>query len=235
MVLICKQCNKKFNNSHKSVKYCSRLCYGNSMLGNIPWNKGKKMPEHCCFKIGHTGYRNKESYDNSNKSFFDTREYRGKIKRIAKEKRYGLWMIGRKMPEKTRLAIRKANLGRKKENPLTPENKRIRCGLQFKKWRIAVFERDKYTCQHCGIKNKKGLGKTVELNPHHIKPFSLFPELRFDILNGITLCRECHQKTESWGRPKAFYSDKPDVKLTIVQQGNKYKPPKLRKVKYSTI
>lgn len=35
-----------------------------------------------------------------------------------------------------------------------------------------------------------------------------------------------------WKLFEALYCDKPDVKLTIIQQGN-YKPPKLRKAKYS--
>ena len=56
---------------------------------------------------------------------------------------------------------------------------------QYKQWREAVLKRDKYTCQYCG---KVG-GK---LNVHHIKPFSLYPDDRFNIDNGITLCKQCH-------------------------------------------
>ena len=72
------------------------------------------------------------------------------------------------------------------------ERKLIRNSPSMKAWRKAVFERDSYKCQKCG---KIG-GK---LNAHHIKPFSLYPDLRFDIDNGITLCKECHielHKTE---------------------------------------
>lgn len=58
---------------------------------------------------------------------------------------------------------------------------------EYSKWRKEVFIRDEYTCQNC-----KMVGG--ELNAHHIKPFSDFPELRYDVNNGITLCKKCHKE-----------------------------------------
>lgn len=71
---------------------------------------------------------------------------------------------------------------------VTPENERIRHSKEYKEWRISVFERDKYSCVNCGD-NRGG-----NLNADHIKPFSLFPELRLDVNNGRTLCIECHKE-----------------------------------------
>ena len=53
-------------------------------------------------------------------------------------------------------------------------------------WRFAVYERDDFTCQVCW---KRG-GK---LNAHHLKAYSKYRALRFDVKNGVTLCEECHQ------------------------------------------
>lgn len=80
---------------------------------------------------------------------------------------------------------------------ITRSNIKIRNSMEFKLWRTAVFERDKYTCIWCGARN--GNGKAVILNADHIKPFSLYPELRFAIDNGRTLCRDCHRKTDTYG------------------------------------
>jgi len=68
---------------------------------------------------------------------------------------------------------------------ITSKNKKIRNSLQYKKWRIAVFERDNYTCQVC---NKRG----GEIQAHHIEGFSDNEKLRFDINNGMTMCKEHH-------------------------------------------
>lgn len=57
----------------------------------------------------------------------------------------------------------------------------------YEVWRREVLKRDKRTCQRCG---KVG-GK---LHAHHIKPWAAFPELRYEVSNGKTLCANpCHK------------------------------------------
>lgn len=75
---------------------------------------------------------------------------------------------------------------------ITPETRSIRVSLEYKLWRTAVFERDKYTCMWCGRKSMKG--QKAVLHADHIQEFAKFPELRFAIDNGRTLCKQCHSK-----------------------------------------
>lgn len=51
-------------------------------------------------------------------------------------------------------------------------------------WRKSVLERDNYTCQCCGDQD--------ELVAHHIECFARNEALRFEVYNGITLCKSCH-------------------------------------------
>jgi len=67
---------------------------------------------------------------------------------------------------------------------------------QYKEWRKKVFEQDNYICQDCGICS--GNGKATYLTAHHIKSFAKYPELKFEISNGITLCEECHCKVDKY-------------------------------------
>jgi hypothetical protein len=74
---------------------------------------------------------------------------------------------------------------------ITPLNKKLRRCSMYRIWREAVFLKDNFTCQNFNCpycSNKMG----VFLHPHHIKSFSRHPDLRFDINNGITYCKEFH-------------------------------------------
>ncbi len=64
---------------------------------------------------------------------------------------------------------------------------KIRKSERYKEWRRKVFQRDGYTCRKCGQTGGY-------LNAHHIKSFARYKKLRFRVDNGITLCKECHNK-----------------------------------------
>lgn len=81
----------------------------------------------------------------------------------------------------------------------TDEAKLAKSSAEYRQWREAVFRRDWYTCQICGEYGGK-------LHADHIKRFSAFPELRFEVSNGRTLCVACHKQTPTYGRNKALES-----------------------------
>lgn len=102
--------------------------------------------------------------------------------------------------------IRKERYG--SDNPawkggITPINASIRSSGKMDRWRKAVFERDDYTCQGCGARN--GNGRKVVLHADHIKQFAYHLELRFELSNGRTLCKDCHAQTETYKNNKLTY------------------------------
>jgi len=119
-------------------------------------------------------------------------EYREKIGKMPKE--YIPWNKGKHHSVETRRKMSKAHKSAKAYNWKGRSKKRYEHGnstMEYKEWRMAVFQRDNFTCQCCGARSKAG--KPVYLEAHHLKGWAEYPALRFVVKNGVTLCKECHK------------------------------------------
>ena len=108
--------------------------------------------------------------------------------------------FGKHHSEETKMVISEAQIADPKfrrfgeenhnwQGGITSENHQARNTQDLKSWRRAVYQRDNFTCQRCGVKGSR----KHRLNAHHIKAFATHIELRFEVNNGITLCKNCHK------------------------------------------
>jgi hypothetical protein len=171
----------------RTLSDITRAKISNSLKGKTVWNKGKKGLQ-VAWNKGKTGKKQSQY----------TRD-----KRRDSLLRNGKMQHG-KRSEETRRKISNAKMGSIPWNKglyglnsgekainwkggLTPESKRIRNSCEYIFWRKQIYIRDNFTCTIC---NEHG----GRLNAHHINNFADFPELRFVIDNGITMCKKCHKE-----------------------------------------
>ncbi len=64
------------------------------------------------------------------------------------------------------------------------ESRKARNSKLSKEWRDTVFTRDEGKCRKCD--------SGENLRGHHLFSFARYPDLRFEISNGITFCNLCH-------------------------------------------
>lgn len=156
----------------------------------VAWNKGKKCPQFAGKNNPFYGKRHSQETKEKIASYRKGKKLpKDWVDKIAKGH------IGIKRSLETRRKQSIAQSGSKGSNwkgGVTSINKKIRSSYKYKIWRSEVFERDKYTCQLCGTK-----GGNLQVD--HIKSFSNFKYLRFEISNGRTLCVDCHRKTDTFG------------------------------------
>lgn len=170
--------------------------------GSIPWNKGKQYKQK-------PGFSEKLSVSMKKTWASGARKGGHKIspegrKRMS-EAHIGVntWMTGRSIPIHVRRKMSETHKGRVSrgvcqlwKGGVTKTNAVIRTSFEYREWRKEVFKRDNYMCVACGARN--GFGVSVRLEADHIRPFSLFPELRFSVSNGRTLCKACHALTDTY-------------------------------------
>lgn len=79
----------------------------------------------------------------------------------------------------------------------------------YKEWRKKVYSRDGYRC-----KMPNCYSDTRDIAAHHIFPKKKYPAKQFDVNNGITLCRNCHEQT--YGKEEQYI----DALVRVVQRMN---------------
>ena len=94
-------------------------------------------------------------------------------------------------------------LGDKNPNWKGGVSKSDRGGERYSWWRNSVKRRDNYICQICGADGKERCDKChakPQMHADHIKPWAKYPELRYELSNGRTLCSGCHYKLAKLGK-----------------------------------
>lgn len=183
----CEKCNKSFckpstRSSWKSWsarKFCSQDCYNNGRINSkeTQIKRSKSLKLHYRLNPGRA-----QKHSANMKSLHS----------LGCSFAHGKHWIKTEEQLKNKMGV----LNPAWKGGITPIHAKIRNSTKYADWRIAVFQRDNYTCQECGSKG-------VYLNADHIKPFAYYPELRLAIDNGRTLCVPCHRKTDTYaGRAK---------------------------------
>lgn len=206
----CLYCGKDYVAMRKTRKFCSKLCIQRNHLGikiesivngkAVIEKKGETikcgvcrkevyvMPCHvgvrkfCSSKCAHEGIKKRvEKVCESCKKIYSVR--------ISQVRHRGSRYCSNECKAEG-LAVRMSGANSHWwHGGVSGVNRPLRYERRAKKWRKSVFERDNWTCRECKVRGGY-------LEAHHIKPFAYFPDLRFGVSNGLTLCRSCHNKTK---------------------------------------
>ena len=215
----CPSCNKDMEYKNKRKHY---LAEQNNGICQSCSKKGENNPMFGIIGLNNPRYgKEQENIKGDNNP-----AKRSEVRVLISERNKGKVspMKGKHHTNKSISEISKSNLGQKRDQEtiekikiarskqigekcpgwkggITLTIKNIRNCDYYKKWRILVIERDNHTCQKCKLNG-------MRLEVHHIIAVYERLDLICDLSNGITLCKECHNKFHKEYGLKSF----PDIK-----------------------
>ncbi len=182
----CRKTLNKYDSRNRIRVYIKNHSYNIShdkqfKIGNKPWNKGGKLSLEIKQKIS---CAKKED---------PTRYWLGKKRSTETKLKISEAKKGIELSEEHKKKLSEAHKGEKAYNWKGNRSKiyGLRRRAAYKAWRTLVFERDDYTCQECGERG-------MYANAHHIKGVAEYPELVYEVDNGVTLCERCHARVDKY-------------------------------------
>lgn len=148
-------------------------------------HRAKLSDAHRGKKLSPLTDEHKRKISESEKGRIPSRGMTGKSHSEEARRKISIAGRGRNCSEETRLK-RSASLRKHYKGNRLIDRGRREGTWEYLEWRAAVFRRDNWTCQTC---QKRG----GFLQAHHIKSWAKYPDLRYVIDNGVTLCKNpCH-------------------------------------------
>lgn len=200
----CAYCKKTFTSAKKTSKFCSSKCSGDSRRERVETTcsfckddieilpKDQKWERHYCNQECRSLHLKKLVKGENNPNWDRVRKRCDGCKESILVRPFDLKNTKHHFCSHE---CYRANIGQYYSGPnnsfynhdLTDEERFDRRKYpEYGEWRLLVFERDDFTCQSCSD-NTGG-----NLVAHHLYNYSEHKELRIDVDNGLTLCKECH-------------------------------------------
>ena len=174
------------------------------------FNRGKSLSKEHREKISNSrkGIKfSEEHLKNLSESHKGKGRKHGFIPSTETRKLWSAQRKGRKHSEETLKKMSESSRGSKShfwkggKMARYPEREQQRKTPEYAGWRRKVFARDNYACR---FPNCQSEGRYLIAN--HIKRFVDYPELRLELSNGITLCKNCdeHIRGKEWFYERLF-------------------------------
>lgn len=195
---VCELCKKEFLAKRDTRRFCSKLCISRN-FSPPKGKKGKFEPCINCSKIVYSApHKSKYKHRFCSKECYLTWAKKNAFnfpclvcsKAIYTQPAQLKFRARSTCSHACRVKLARIRAEKRRKGYTKHQLDRLaRYSIEADNWRREVFKRDDYTCQMCLVR-----GKYLEAD--HIKPWAYFPDLRFELSNGRTLCRPCHNTTK---------------------------------------